>query len=46
VAQAIRGAAPDGVDVASGIEGADGFKDPARVRAFVAAARAADGERA
>ncbi len=39
VAQAIRAAAPDGVDVASGIEGADGFKDIVRVRAFVAAAR-------
>ena len=41
VGAAIRAARPDGVDVASGIEGPDGFKDPARVRAFVAAARAA-----
>lgn len=41
VAQAIGAAAPDGVDVASGIEGPDGFKDLERVRAFVAAARAA-----
>ena len=41
VAQAIRAGRPDGVDVASGIEGRDGFKDPARVRDFVAAARAA-----
>jgi phosphoribosylanthranilate isomerase len=41
VAQAIREARPDGVDVASGIEGPDGFKDPARVRAFVRAARGA-----
>jgi len=41
VAQAIRAGRPDGVDVASGIEGPDGFKDPARVRDFVAAARAA-----
>jgi len=41
VAKAIRAARPDGVDVASGIEGPDGFKDPARVRDFVAAARAA-----
>lgn len=41
VAQAIRAARPDGVDVASGIEGPDGFKDQGRVRAFVAAARAA-----
>jgi phosphoribosylanthranilate isomerase len=43
VAEAIRAAAPDGVDVASGIEGPDGFKDPERVRAFVAAVRQADG---
>jgi phosphoribosylanthranilate isomerase len=39
VAQAIAEAQPDGVDVAGGIEGADGFKDPSRVRAFVRAAR-------
>lgn len=43
VAAAIAAARPDGVDVASGVEGAGGFKDPARVRAFVAAARAAAG---
>jgi phosphoribosylanthranilate isomerase len=41
VAEAIRHVRPDGVDVASGIEGTDGFKDPARVRAFVAAVREA-----
>jgi len=41
VAQAILAARPDGVDVASGIEGPDGFKDLGRVRDFVAAARAA-----
>jgi len=41
VAQAIRAARPDGVDVASGIEGPDGFKDKDRVRDFVAAAHAA-----
>jgi phosphoribosylanthranilate isomerase len=39
VAQAIAEARPDGVDVAGGIEDADGFKDPARVKAFVAAVR-------
>jgi phosphoribosylanthranilate isomerase len=43
VADAIRAARPDGVDVASGIEGGDGFKDAARVRAFVKAVR--DGAR-
>jgi phosphoribosylanthranilate isomerase len=41
VAQAIAEARPDGVDVASGIENEAGFKDPARVRAFVRAARGA-----
>ena len=39
VAQAIAEARPDGVDVAGGIEGPDGFKDPDRVRAFVRAAK-------
>ena len=39
VAEAIREARPTGVDVAGGIEGEDGFKDRARVRAFVRAAR-------
>ncbi|HUJ26090.1 MAG TPA: phosphoribosylanthranilate isomerase [Myxococcales bacterium] len=39
VAQAIAEARPDGVDVAGGIERPDGFKDPARVRAFVRAAK-------
>jgi phosphoribosylanthranilate isomerase len=42
VARAIREARPSGVDVASGIEGPDGFKDPQRVRAFVRAARGAE----
>ena len=39
VAQAIAQARPSGVDVASGIEDARGYKDPARVRAFVQAVR-------
>lgn len=42
VAQAIAEARPDGVDVASGIENTAGYKDRARVRAFVRAARGAD----
>lgn len=42
VARAIREARPSGVDVASGIEGPDGFKDLERVRAFVRAARGAE----
>jgi len=41
VAEAIRAADPHGVDVASGIEGPDGFKDADRVHAFVRAARGA-----
>ncbi|HEX3697460.1 MAG TPA: phosphoribosylanthranilate isomerase [Polyangia bacterium] len=41
VAAAITATAADGVDVASGVESAPGRKDPARVAAFVAAARAA-----
>ena len=39
VADAIRTARPDGVDVASGVESAPGVKDPARVTRFVAAAK-------
>lgn len=38
VAEAIRVARPEGVDVASGVERSPGEKDPLRVAAFVAAA--------
>ena len=41
VARAIAEARPSGVDVASGIEGEDEYKDGERVRAFVRAARGA-----
>lgn len=41
VAEAIAAARPDAVDVASGVESSPGKKDPAKVRAFVAAAKEA-----
>ncbi|MBC8011545.1 MAG: phosphoribosylanthranilate isomerase [Burkholderiales bacterium] len=39
VADAIAAVSPFGVDVNSGTKGPDGFKDPARIRAFVRAAK-------
>lgn len=40
VGEAIRATGAAAVDVSSGVESAPGVKDPARIRAFIAAARA------
>lgn len=44
VGEAIAIAGPDGVDVSSGVESAPGRKDPALIRDFVAAVRAAEAD--
>lgn len=46
VADAIDAASPWGVDVVTGVEAGPGRKDPARMRAFFEAVRAAEPERA
>jgi len=44
VVEAIRAVRPHAVDVSSGVEGLPGRKDPAKVRAFIAAARSVEKE--
>ncbi len=44
IAAAIAGARPWGIDVSSGVEARRGVKDPARIKDFIAAARAAQSE--
>lgn len=44
VGEAIRTFKPFGVDVVTGVESAPGKKDPAKLRAFIAAVRTADRE--
>ena len=46
ITRAIAETAPPGVDVSSGVESAPGLKDPARIQAFLKAARAAWGSAA